>query len=1143
MKSGSLRASVLFLPFATAIAAPAHSDKAAAPETVAAGTIPGLAVPQGTTAAVVADFNNQQVTSPTALAFGSNGEVYLAETHRLRHGVADNRNHLYWYLDDIASRTTADRRRMHEKWRNQNASTSLEFLTEKEDLVRVLTDPDADGVFRKQNVFAAGFNDLLDGVASGIFEYEGTVFLACVPNLYALRDTDGDGVADVRDVIQDGFGVHVSLSGHDLNGFILGADGRIYGTMGDRGFNATTREGRHYNLHDEGFVFRFDPDGSNFEIIHSGLRNPKEIAFDDFGNLITVDNNCDHGDKARVVLIVDGADSGWNMGHQGLLSFHKQIGMENKPPAKWMAERVWEMPNSEQPGYILPPVAHIASGPSGLTHHPGTGFLESEAGRFMICDYRGGGAKSGIWSFKVEPEGAGMKMTDFHQLNWGTAATDVDYSWDGKLTVTDFIGGWESHLAGRVFTVAADQPYRAKEAAQVATLIKEGFEQRNANDLATLMFHPDMRVRVRAQLALSRRPEGLESFTKAAAQTQNRLTRLHGAWGLGIIARRGSAVLPGAPNSHEADPAPREKARIALLALLSDSDPEVRCQAIKALGESGLKADGIPFDRLIADSSPRVQLSAAIAAGRMKATNATGPVLAMLEKTSDPYLRHAGSHALHLLVSPEKLAALKANPAAKIRMAAVIALRRAKSPALAGFLTDPDEAVVNEAIRSINDQNIGQVRPQVGALLENAAARPHPTMIWRRMLHSAFRAGDETSARRVLKVALDRKTPDESRVEAFRLLSEWTNPHPVDQSTGRYSPLPARDPELIRKVLGSNITGLVQVDGKFLEASLALVRKFQLDPASVTNDVLCNLIESDDVPGSARVEALDFYIARKPADLDEMIVRLANGKDDRLAIGALGHLVKSSPKAAIEALTRATASGSDFRQQQAWKLAADLPGATGLLVSGLRALQKQNGISPAALELLDAAAERPEAEVKAALAAFKSAQSAFADPLAAWLPSLEGGDVENGAKVFESHPASQCMRCHAGGHGGGDAGPNLSDVGLRQDRRYLLESLVNPGAKVAMGYGIASATLKGGKTVAGIVIDDKPSHVDFDSAGSVLRVARTDIQSMTPPVSSMPPMGLLLSAAEIRDVVAWLSGQKRKVQNNRKRPAPVMITP
>ena len=1115
------------------------------PALVATPSIPGLTIPVGTKLQIVADHQNQQVTSPTALAFGSNGEIYVSETHRLRHGVPDNREHLYWYLDDITSRTTADRRKMYEKWQSQDATTSLKFLSEKEDLLRVLSDPDANGVFRKQGVFAGKFNDVLDGIAAGVFAYEGTVFFACIPKIYALRDTDGNGEADVRGVIQDGFGVHVSLSGHDLNGFVLGPDGRIYGSLGDRGMNFTTKEGRHYELHDEGCVFRFDPDGSNFEVVHSGLRNPKEIAFDEFGNCISVDNNCDKGDKARVVYIVDGADSGWNMGHQGLLSFHNQIGMPDGPPARWMAERIWEMPNPEQPAYILPPVAHIASGPSGLTYHPGTGFLESEVGRFLVCDYRGGAAKSGIWSFKVEPDGAGMKMTDSYKLNWGVAATDVEYSWDGKLTVTDYIGGWESHEAGRVYTVAADQPYRAVEAAQVAALIKEGFEKRSTHELANLLLHPDARVRIRAQFALSRRAEALAMFTKAAAQTENRLARLHGVWGLGIIARRGSAVLPGTVNPPAADPAMREKARTALLSFLIDGDLEVRAQAVKALGESGLTADGIPFEKLIADTSPRVRLFAALAAGRMKVSSAVPAILKMLDGTTDLYLRHAGSHALFLLETPQKIAALKGNSSPAIRMAAVIALRRSKSPELAKFLTDSDPAVVNEAIRSINDQDVVEVRAQVGVLLDHAADSPHTTMIWRRMLHSAFRAGDETNARRVLKVALDPKTPEDSRKEAFRLLAEWTAPHPVDQSTGRVAPLSARDPEIIRKVLVTSVTPLVQVDGKFLESALALVQKNQLDLSTVTDGVLRALVLNDTVPGSARVEALDLYTARKPADLDGLIADLAHGADDDLAIGALRYLAKFSPQAALDDLVKATSSGSAHRRQEAWKLVAEItaPGTAQLFVSGLAALQKNNGVSPAALELLDAAAKRPEPEIKSALAAFKSAQSASTDSLAVWLPSLEGGDPLKGAKVFESHPAGQCMRCHSGGHGGGDAGPSLAGVGLRQERRYFLESLIVPGAKVTMGYGIASATLKGGKTVAGILIEDQPNHVDFDSAGSVLRVARADIASQTPPISAMPPMATMLSSNEIRDVIAWLAEQKLDNSKKKKRPAPVMVTP
>lgn len=235
------------------------------------------------------------------------------------------------------------------------------------------------------------------------------------------------------------------------------------------------------------------------------------------------------------------------------------------------------------------------------------------------------------------------------------------------------------------------------------------------------------------------------------------------------------------------------------------------------------------------------------------------------------------------------------------------------------------------------------------------------------------------------------------------------------------------------------------------------------------------------------------------------------------------------------------------RQQDAWKLAAGLkaPGTGALFVDSLAKLKEKQGVSPSTLELLDAAAKRPEPEVKKALDDYKTAIAASSDPLAPYLGSLQGGDAKKGGELFESQPAAQCMRCHAagGGHGGGDAGPNLEGVGKRGDAKFMLESLVNPGAKVATGFGLTSVTLKGGKTVGGIVIADTQDHVDLDSSGKVLRVKKSDIDSMLPPVSAMPPMGAILSSSELRDIVAWLGTRKGKDPEPKKYGEPEVVTP
>ena len=105
-------------------------------------------------------------------------------------------------------------------------------------------------------------------------------------------------------------------------------------------------------------MFRCDPDGKNLEVVARGLRNPQELAFDEFGNLFADDNNCDKGDHARLVYVVEGGDSGWNMAYQTI-----------PPPylvGPWHAERMWHLPHAGQPAWIVPPVGKLGAGPSGL---------------------------------------------------------------------------------------------------------------------------------------------------------------------------------------------------------------------------------------------------------------------------------------------------------------------------------------------------------------------------------------------------------------------------------------------------------------------------------------------------------------------------------------------------------------------------------------------------------------------------------------------------------------------------------------------------------------------------------------------------------------------------------------------------------
>ncbi len=285
---------------------------------------------------------------------------------------------------------------------------------------------------------------------AGVLARKGQVYFTCIPDLYVLKDTNGDNKADEKKSLFTGFGPTVQYLGHDLHGLRMGPDGKLYFSMGDRGFMVTTKEGKKLEYPNTGAVLRCDPDGSNLEVVHSGLRNPQEIAFDDYGNLFTYDNNCDSGDRARWVHIVEGGDSGWRGGFQYQTYYHTPAVPQGNRGA-WNTEKLWLPQHDGQPAWIVPPLLNFGNGPAGMTHYPGIGLNDKYKDHFFCCDFTSSSGSSVIWSLSVKPKGAAFEAKPPEAFVRGLVPTDCEFGPDGAFYWSDWVGGWAPRNRGRIF--------------------------------------------------------------------------------------------------------------------------------------------------------------------------------------------------------------------------------------------------------------------------------------------------------------------------------------------------------------------------------------------------------------------------------------------------------------------------------------------------------------------------------------------------------------------------------------------------------------------------------------------------------------------------------------------------------------------
>lgn len=799
--------------------------------------------------------------NPVAFSMDERGRIWVAETHRLDNAVVDITKNTNWLRDDLSFRLVSQR----ERFLTNAFGTNAAVLTKKAEILRLLK-PGGTGRMEDSEPAWGGFRSVSSGLMAGVLARENKVWVACIPSLWRLEDYGGP--LENRRALSSGYGVHIGVTGHDLHGLTMGMDGKIYFSMGDRGFSVRSGP-TTLNYPDTGAVLRCNVDGGELEVVAIGLRNPQELTFDELGNLWTADNDTAGEDKSRLIHVVEGADYGWRTSYQHMKGF-----------GPWVQEKVWE-------GRIdgtLPTAGEPAQGPSGFAYYPGVGLGEEMKGRFLLCDFPGG-----IQSFAVEPNGASYVIRDKKRFVWNCWPTDVEFGTDGYGYFSDWVGGWSLPNKGRIYRLIQTNAVSDAKIAATGKILRGGFEDKDAAALLGCLEHDDLRVRMNAHLALGKKRESNAALRQLAMDKGKRRTaRLHAIWAL---------RMQGAIEAN------------TVAALVDDADPEVRAQAVGSASITNIV-------KLLRDENPRVKFYAAQALQRKALfdpnnSSASEAILELLEKNADadPFLTHAGVRVL--VFSPPALLKARKHASVSVRRAAMLASRSIGSITIGNYLDDP--ALMYEAARAIYDAPIATALPKLAERLTTNC----PPEIHSRAINANFRIGGPEPARRLAAFAAAANVPASSRIEALACLAEWEFPDEIDRVVGMWRPIAA---DRLRRAAPIAVAALEphwanlwrEANPEIVNAALACAG--ELLPAKQAANVL-GIFNDAGRPADVRAKALEVV-----RDLDEGSFAgaiEAAFKDEKLQIGALALVQKNSPGPVVARVVEMISPANDVATLQA----------------------------------------------------------------------------------------------------------------------------------------------------------------------------------------------------------------------------------
>ncbi len=459
---------------------------------------------------------------------------------------------------------------------------------------------DSEGKPIRKTIFAENLSAVF-----GMVWHDGALYVMHAPHYTMFKDTDGDGVADVRKELADGFGPppgQYGFNDHIVTGTRLGMDGFVYVSVGDKGIpSATGSDGSTISL-EGGGVVRMRLDGTELENFSSGTRNHLDVAMDSLDNIFTYDNTDD------------------GLGWWTRFTHHIPTGYYGYP-----------YDYHPHPERHLPHISEYGGGsPVGAACYRGAAWPK----RYWDADFHCEWGKRKIQVFFPEKKGATFDATmeDFMIPTEGDEFRPQDncFSPDGKyMYVADWqYGGWTNpKVTGRVFRVSytgdhLPEPPRVSNDAPMEIQIES-------------LGHPAHHERMRAQWELARRGPEVGPLIQVALHddSSSPAKKIHALWALAERFRRG--------DTHH-DPTGD------FIAALGDSNPDVRAQSARALGTLRIKEGTQILIRRLKDPDPTVRLHAAVALGRIGDNAAAEPLFEALDEEDD-FARFAMIQALRAI--------------------------------------------------------------------------------------------------------------------------------------------------------------------------------------------------------------------------------------------------------------------------------------------------------------------------------------------------------------------------------------------------------------------------------------------------------------------------------------------------------------